>query len=458
MADHKIFPGGVHPNDGKSLAKDEAIKVAPLLKEYVVPLSQHIGAPAKLIVAKGDKVLKGQKIAEAGGFVSVPIHAPTSGEITSIGKSQITGEMTAVTNCIGPTGTLMASVTITADGEDKEGYELEPMTNWREVSGDDLKKRCCEAGIVGLGGAAFPSHVKLSPPPEKNIKYLILNGAECEPYLTADHRLMLEEAEKMIEGILMMKKILGVEKVIIGIENNKPDAIAHMKTVAKEGIEVKGLRVMYPQGSEKQLIYALTGEKVPTGGLPMEAGCVVQNVGTAVALCEAVVDGKPLFERITTITGDPIVKPGNWKLRIGSPIGEVLKLAGGVKDPNDVGKILLGGPMMGMAQFSLEVPIMKNASGLLLLTRAQVSQYTSGPCIRCGKCVDVCPMNLMPATMSVQAEKERFELCEEWNVMDCVECGCCAFVCPSHRPLVQLYRRAKAVINQERRKAATAKK
>ena len=460
MTDHVLFPGGIHPNDGKSLSNKEAIKTAPLMKKYVVSLTQHIGAPAKSIVKVGDQVLKGQKIAEAGGFVSVPIHAPTSGEVIASGKKAGTGGNieSSTEKTIGPAGALMPTLTILADGEDKACEDLKPMPNWQEVDPKELKQRLLDSGLVGMGGAAFPTHVKLSPPPESKIDTLILNGAECEPYLTADHRQMLEHTDHMIQGILILKRILGVENVIVGIEKNKPDAIEAMtKAGEKFGIKVVALRVMYPQGSEKQLIYALTERTVPTASLPMATGCVVQNTGTAFATYEAVVLGKPLYERVTTITGTPIVNPGSWKLRIGTSLADVLTLVGGVKDANDVGKVLLGGPMMGMAQFSLDVPIMKNASGVLLLSKKEVSQYTSSPCIRCGKCIEVCPMNLMPSSMGVQIEKERFDMAEDTNVMDCIECGCCSFVCPSHRPLVQLFRRGKAEINKNRRLAANKK-
>lgn len=445
------FPGGVHPNDYKAMSSEKPIQNAPLMEKYILPLSQHIGAPATLLVKKGDKVKRGQKIAEAGGFVSAPLHAPTSGEIISIGKSSIGGEMTAVVDCIGPTGTLVPSVTLLADGLDEAGYELEPITNWREEEREALVNRVHEAGIVGMGGAAFPARVKLTPPPQKHVDTLILNGAECEPYLTADHRLMLEEPQKVMEGALMLKRMLEVKEVYVGLEDNKLDAVEALEKYNKEGIHVVPLHVMYPQGSEKQLIYALTGRVVPNGGLPMDAQCVVQNVGTAAAVWEAIIEGKPLYERITTITGTPIKNPGNWRIRIGTPLGEALKLAGGVKDGN-VGKILLGGPMMGLAQFSLDVPVLKNASGITLLTREEVVQYEADACIRCGRCVEACPMSLNPATLSVQIEKERFDLAEDWDVMACVECGACSYVCPSRRPLVQHFRRAKSHINYQRRK------
>lgn len=447
----KMFPGGVHPRDEKSLSAGTPIQTAPLFDQYIVPLTQHIGAPSKLLVREGDHVLKGQPISEANGFVSAPIHSPTSGTVKGIGKTGTTGEMVSVSNCIGPTGTLVASVTIEADGKD-EAYKAMPTIDWKNADKKVIIGRIRDAGIVGMGGAAFPTSVKLSPPPDKTIDTLILNGAECEPYLTADHRLMLEDAERIIVGSLITAKALGVENVIVGIEDNKPDAIEVMTKVSNGRIQVKSFPVMYPQGAEKQLILACTGRKVPQGKLPMETACVVQNVGTMVAIYEAIIDGKPLYERITTVTGTPVVECGNWKLRIGTPLRKVLELAKGIKPGADVGKLILGGPMMGMSQYSLDVPIMKNASGLLLLTRDEVTQYESIPCLRCGKCVDVCPMNLMPSTLSVQSEKEQFEMAEQTNVMDCIECGCCSYVCPSRRPLVQLFRQAKSSINAQRRK------
>jgi Na+-translocating ferredoxin:NAD+ oxidoreductase subunit C len=426
------FKGGVHPREGKELSCSKPIQTAPLLDNYYVILHQHIGAPPKLLVKTGDEVKKGQMLAESGGFVSAPVHAPTSGKVK-------------IVEWPGSSGTKMQTVEIDADGTDEWDASIQHDPNWKKISGEEIKKRVANAGVVGMGGAAFPTFVKLSPPADKKIDTLILNGAECEPYLTADHRLMLEEAEKIVTGAQLLAKALNVNKVYIGIENNKPDAVEKLNKVAdKSNVEVVSLRVRYPQGAEKQLIYAVTGREVPPGRLPMDVGCVVQNVGTAAAVTDAVVNRIPLIERVTTVTGSTVCNPGNWKFRVGTPLSKVLELAGGInKQP---AKILFGGPMMGMAQSSLDVPIMKNASGVLLLAKDEIAQYSSHPCIRCGRCTDVCPMSLMAGTLSLMIESENFDLAEYTNVMDCIECGSCAYVCPALRPLVQHMRRGKAEV------------
>ena len=431
------FKGGVHPNDSKALSASKAITDAPLLDKYTVIVHQNIGAPPEVVVKKGDGVKKGDLLAKAAGFVSVPLHAPTSGTVTLIDK------------CAGPTGLHVPCIEITADGEDTWGDCLTAIPDWQHAEPTDLKQRVSDAGIVGMGGAGFPSHVKLSP--QKPIDTLILNGAECEPYLTADHRLMLEQAEDVVLGAAILARILGLETAIIGVEDNKPDAIDALKAVAgKYNVQVQGLHVNYPQGAEKQLIYALTGREVPIGGLPMDVGCVVQNVASAVAVADAVIKGRPSIERITTVTGEPLVNPGNWRFRIGTPVSKAIELAGGVK--YQPAKLLLGGPMMGFAQSSLDVTVMKNTSGILLIPAEQVSQYTSEPCIRCGKCVEVCPMDILPATISQAVENERFDWAAQLNVLACIECGSCSYVCPSHRPLNQHFKRAKAEIMAARRK------
>jgi electron transport complex protein RnfC len=433
------FKGGVHPNDSKALSAHKPIKEAPLLDAYKVIMHQNIGAPPELLVKKGDEVKKGAVLAKAGGFVSVPLHAPTSGTVKAIDK------------CPGPTGLQVPAIEITADGEDEWGCPFEPLPDWTTADPADLKQRVWDAGVVGMGGAGFPAHVKLSPPEDKKINTIILNGAECEPYLTADHRLMLEHAEDVVVGAAIIARILGLDTAVIGVENNKPDAIEELKKIAgKYNIKVVALPVNYPQGAEKQLIYAVTGREVPPGKLPMDVGCDVQNVASAAAIADAVVKGIPSIERITTVTGKPVVNPGNWKFRIGTPVEKVLELAGGIKE--QPAKLLLGGPMMGIAQSSLGVTVMKNTSGVLLIAHDEVSQYTSEPCIRCGRCVDCCPMQILPATISQAVENKRFDWAEELNVMACIECGSCSYVCPSHRPLNQHFKRGKIEIQAQLRK------
>ncbi|MBR4884187.1 MAG: electron transport complex subunit RsxC [Lentisphaeria bacterium] len=432
------FIGGVHPDDGKALSCEKPIRIAPLLEKYIVPIPQNIGKPPKVIVNKGDLVKKGQLIAEADGFVSVPLHAPTSGTV---------GETVLIPGAV---GTMIPAVEIISDGQDEWGSALEPIPDWKNTDREILKKRIFDAGIIGMGGAAFPSHVKLSPPPEKVIDTLILNGAECEPYLTADHRLMLEHPNDVLEGAAIAAKILKVNRVFVGIEENKQNAIDAMKEIAgKYGIKIVPLRVRYPQGAEKQLIMAITGRHVVAGGLPMDVGCVVQNVGTCAAIRAAVVEGHPLIERMTTITGSPVKDPCTWQLRIGTPVAEALKMAGGVIAP--AAKLILGGPMMGFAQATLDGSVAKNSSGILLLQAEETGQYTSNPCIRCGRCVDACPMRLLPGPISVLVESEKYDQAEQAFVMDCVECGACSYVCPANRPLIQHFRRAKAEINALRR-------
>ncbi len=433
------FKGGTHPHpDGKELSNAKKAEKAPLLDKYIVAIQQNIGAPPKLIVKKGDTVKKGQLLAEPGGFVSVPLHSPTSGTV---------GDLVEIP---GANGAAVQAVEIISDGLDEWGSALEPIPDWKNTDREILKKRISDAGIVGMGGAAFPSHVKLSPPPEKDIDILILNGAECEPYLTADHRLMIERPEAILTGAEIIAKILKVKQVIIGVENNKADAIqALSKLLGKREIHIMPLQVRYPQGAEKQLIYAVSGRSVVAGGLPMDVGCVVQNMGSCAAVYDAVVHGFPLIERYTTITGTPVKNPSNWILRIGTPIEKALTFAGGVTC--DPAKLISGGPMMGFTQATLNSTIMKNTSGLLLLKSTETGYYTSQPCIRCGRCADACPMRLLPSQISIMTENERYQDAEKSFVMDCIECGVCTYVCPAKRPLVQHFRRAKAEITAIRK-------
>jgi Na+-translocating ferredoxin:NAD+ oxidoreductase subunit C len=434
----KTFPGGLHPPDNKQWSAHKAIETCPLPEELVIPLSQHIGAPAELCVAKGDLVKKGQVIGAAKGFVSVPVHASTSGEVVAIEPRPHAS------------GRNLPAVVIRPDGEDAwvEGLlEVDPAS----LTPDELRERIRAAGLVGLGGATFPTHVKLTPPENKPIHTLIINGVECEPYLTADHRLMLEETQRVLDGIAILKKVLCVERALVGIEANKPDAIEVMtKACVGKGIEVAPLAVKYPQGAEKQLILALTGREVPSGGLPMDVGVVVQNVGTAAAVCDAVLRGIPLIERIATVTGSGIAEPKNLRVRVGTPLSHLVAFCGGLK--GDPAKIIMGGPMMGATQLSLEVSATRGTSGVLLFREGDIQLVPEGPCIRCGRCVQACPAHIMPTTIAAYARLDLIAEAEEFGAMDCIECGCCTYTCPATLPLVQAIRYGKAAIMAKRRK------
>ena len=434
----KTFPGGLHPPDSKEYSAHKAIETCPLPEELVIPLSQHIGAPAEACVAKGDRVKKGQVIGQAKGFVSVPVHASTSGEVLAVEPRPH------------PAGKALLAVVIRPDGEDAWVDGLEE-ADPASLTPDEIRDRIRSAGIVGLGGATFPTHVKLSPPEGKTIDTLILNGVECEPYLTADHRLMLEQSERILDGVAILKKALGVETALIGIEANKPDAIEMMKKAcAGKGIEVVPLEVKYPQGAEKQLILAATGREVPSGGLPMDVGVVVQNVGTAAAVSDAVRLGRPLIERIATVTGPCVVEPKNLRVRIGASLSHLVEFCGGLKE--EPAKIIMGGPMMGQTQLSLDVPAIRGTSGVLLLGEGDVDPKEAGPCIRCGRCVRVCPARIMPTTIAAYARLDLIDEAEAFDAMDCIECGCCTYTCPASLPLVQSIRYAKAAILAKRRK------
>jgi electron transport complex protein RnfC len=429
--------GGVHPPEGK-LSSGSAIEKLPLPKTVSIPIVQHIGAPAQVVVKKNDKVKVGDIIAKSGGFVSANIHSSVSGTVFKID------------NVMDTSGYKKTAVIINVDGDDwKEEIDASDSLKKEIVySAKEIRDKIMEAGIVGLGGATFPSHVKLSVPEGIKIDVLIINGVECEPYLTSDHRVMLEKAEEMLVGIKILMKALDVKKAIIGIENNKPDALDHLNNLVNnyQGIEVNPLKVKYPQGGEKQLIKALINREVPSGALPLNVGVVVHNVGTALAVYEAVQKNKPLFERVVTVTGKSVEKPSNFIVRIGTPVSELIDAAGGL--PEDTGKIISGGPMMGKAINSIEIPITKGTSGILIVRDKESKRPIENDCIRCAKCVSVCPMGLEPYLLTKLTKLELNEKVENNLVMDCMECGSCSYDCPSGIPLLDYIRLGKSRVSQ----------
>lgn len=428
------FRGGTHPPEKKELTKDAPIESPTEPEKVIIPLSQHTGAPCKPVVSVGDVVKKGQLIGAPEGFVSAAVHSSVSGKVLSIETVQL------------PTGRYSQAIVIENDGQN-EWTSLKDDPDYISLSPDEMKEKIKNAGIVGLGGAAFPTHVKLSPPKEKPIDLVILNGAECEPYLTADYRLMIERPEEIVAGLRILMKILGVKRGIIGIEENKPEAIQKMSETVKglDGVEVITLKVKYPQGAEKMLIKATTGREVPPRGLPMDVGVVVQNIGTAFAIYEAVRFGKPLIERVVTVTGEGIKRPKNLIAKIGTPVSHLVEYCGGFS--NGVSKIIAGGPMMGSALPDLNCPVTKGTSGILALRDSEVVHADNfKPCIRCGRCVDACPMGLIPSMLSILGEKGFYEEMKEYNLFDCFECGTCAFLCPSKRPIVHFVRLGKSLV------------
>ncbi|WP_026893761.1 electron transport complex subunit RsxC [Clostridiisalibacter paucivorans] len=434
------FKGGVHPPHFKKQTENISVEKAKDPAIVKIPMQQHIGAPCQPIVKVGDKVKVGQKIGEAEAFVSAPIHSSVSGTVKKI------------TEIATPTGKAL-SVIIESDGQNEVHESIQPKGDLNSLSKEEILAIIKEAGITGMGGAGFPTHVKLSPPPDKKIDTVVLNGAECEPYLTADHRLMLEKPELVIYGLKAIMKAVGVDKGYIGIENNKPDAIAKMVEASKDdsSVEIVSFKTKYPQGDEKRIINAVTGREVPSGGLPMDVGVVVNNVGTAAAIATAIQTGMPLIERITTITGSAIKEPKNLITKIGTPFREIIEQCGGYSEKP--GKLIMGGPMMGLAQSSDEIPCIKGTSGILVLNEKDARLPEPGPCIRCGKCVDICPVHLQPLNISKLSLKKMFEEAEGYRALDCIECGSCSFVCPSKRPLLQSIRVAKKEIIAKRRKS-----
>lgn len=420
----KGFRGGVHPPYSKITAgkKIELAKPPPIA---ILPLRQHVGAPCEPLVKKGDEVKVGQKVGESSATISAPIHSSVSGVVKDISVHP------------SPVGEEILSVVIESDGKDEwvEKVGMDP----EKSSKKEILEKIRECGLVGLGGAAFPTHVKLSPPPGKKIDTVIINGAECEPFITADHRLMLEQGEKVVEGTKIIKRVLDAGKAIIAVEDNKADAIENLRGLCGDGIEIVGLKTRYPQGDERHLIKALLGREVPAGGLPFDVGVVVQNVGTAKAVYEAVVNGTPLVERVVTVTGD-VIDPKNLLVRIGTPFSQLIEECRGTL--GDPGKVIFGGPMMGIAQ-AQDVPVIKSTTCVLVLSADKLFEEEEMPCVRCGRCVDACPMGLEPTFLASFAKRRDFGRCMEYSILSCDECGCCGYVCPSKIPLVQLIKYGK---------------
>lgn len=427
--------GGVHPPENK-LSAGKAIKALGLPKQAIIPLSQHIGAPAVTIVKKGDVVKVGTQIAQPGGFVSAAIFSSVSGKVAKVDE---------VTDA---SGYRRPAIFIDVEGDEWEESidRSSELVKECSLTPEEIVKKISAAGIVGLGGACFPTHVKLTPPPGSVAEILIINAVECEPYLTADHQLMMEKAEQIMVGISILMKAIKVNKAVIGIENNKPDAIALMSKMATSypGVEVMPLKVQYPQGGEKQLIDAVINRQVSSGALPISTGAVVQNVGTAYAVYEAVIKNKPLFERIVTVTGKSIKNPSNLLVRIGTPMSMLIEEAGGL--PDDTGKVIGGGPMMGKALVNTEIPITKGSSGVLIMPVTKASRKEINNCIRCAKCVSACPMGLEPYLLSALSENADWERMETEKIMDCIECGSCQFTCPAGRPLLDYCRLGKGKV------------
>lgn len=427
--------GGIHPKENKFSAGKKIIEMT-LPQQVVIPLAHYIGAPSEAIVKKGDLVKAGQLIGKANGFISANVHSSVSGKVNKIDVQ------------LDASGYKRPSVFIDVEGDEWMENIDRSSTIIREclLPKEEILKKIQDAGIVGLGGATFPAHVKLSPPPGKKADVLIINAVECEPYLTCDHQLMLEKGEEIIVGITIIMKVLDVKRAVIGIENNKPDAIAHLSKIASQykGIEVVALKVQYPQGGEKQLIDAVIGRQVPSGALPIEVGAVVQNVGTTFAIYEAVQKNKPLIERVMTVTGKSATQPANYRVRIGTLLSEVVTLAGGV--PEGTGKIIGGGPMMGRSLMNLNVPMAKGSAGILFMPDEESVRKPMKNCIRCTKCVSVCPMGLEPFLLMNQSERNMWPEMEKERVMDCIECGSCSYTCPSNRPLLDYIRYGKTTV------------
>ena len=439
------LPGGVHPPSSKNLTAAlpiEALPASVLTAEPLhVSLHQNIGAPSKTIVKVGEHVLRGQLIASAGAFVGSVVHAPTSGTVRAIEPK------------MGPAGRTVFNAVLEADGEDRADFPMRPI-DWRKADEAEIVERVKMAGVIGMGGAGFPNQVKISPPPGCHIDTLVLNGAECEPFLTCDQRLMVEHAREIVEGALILHHVLGGPRIRIAVETNKPGAIEALASIdpgAGVDAAVVALDPSYPQGGEKQVVYAVTGREVPSGGLPANVGCVVSNVGTVYAIWNAVVRGIPLYERVTTVTGPALASPRNVLARIGLSYRVLVEHCGGLAA--DVAKVLCGGPMMGFAQASLDMCIGKATSGVVALRASDVSPFEGAPCIGCGRCNAACTLRLLPSEIALACEADDIEEAARLNVMDCCECGACAYACPARRPLVQHFRRVRAILAARKRAA-----
>ncbi len=438
----RTFKKGTHPPDMKELSREAKIEVFNPQKILVLPLSQHTGAPAKPLVKKKERVLKGQKIGEIAGFISANIHSPVSGTVKDVAPYN------------SPLGRTTLSVIIENDGEEELHPDIRPLHDDPfSYKPEEVVSAVKEAGIVGLGGAAFPTHVKLSPPKEFPIDTVIINGAECEPYLTTDYRMMIERTDEIISGARILKETVSAKKVYIGIEDNKPDAIEafEKKLNGESDIEVVPLKTKYPQGAEKSLIKAITGREVPNkGGLPFHVGVLVQNVGTAYAIYETLKTGMPLIERVLTVTGEGIKEKKNLQVRIGTLFKDIIEHCGGYTDKK--GKLIMGGPMMGISQWTDDIPVLKATSGILILSEEKAKPKKEYPCIACNSCVDHCPMNLVPTRIVTLVKNERYDDATQWGLLDCFECGTCSYVCPAGIPLVHWIRLGKYEVNKRRKK------
>ena len=431
------FPGGTHPNDGKHISKDRPIQaVAPGEKLYY-SLSQHIGAPAKPIVEKGDRVLRGQMIAEAGGFVSAPVYASVSGTVTGFEKMRM------------PAGGLTDCVVVENDHENAE-VEYHP-ADWKSLSKEEIIERIKTAGVVGMGGAGFPTYVKLSPKEPEKIDYILVNGAECEPYLTSDYRRMLENPEDVVEGLRIILALFPQAKGLICVEANKMDCAEKLQAVCAQdaNIEVHVMKTKYPQGAERMLIYANTGRKVNSTMLPADVGCIVDNIDTVIAIWRAVALGEPLMDRVITVTGNAAAVPGNFIAPTGMLFSELLEKTGGLKEEHE--KLIIGGPMMGNSIFDLEIPVVKTSSAMLALTKDEVSALEPTPCINCGRCVEACPADIVPARLSEFADHGEEGNFLAWHGMECCECGCCSYVCPAKRQLSQAIKSMRKMMLAKRK-------